>query len=398
MLYPVIPESLFHGALMEGQNFKEFLVFVIGTTPQIITETIYALSQKDHPVYPDQIYIITTTAGKTSIEKSIIEKGILDNLCKEYSIPQIFLSEDSIIVPRDSSGNKLADIRNESDNQLIAKTILNLIKELSQDESIRLHCSIAGGRKTMSFYLGSALQLFGRRWDKLYHVLVSPPELESNPEFFYKPKTDKTLEYRMPDGSIKKLNTSMARIELAEIPFIRLRDKIQIKEKNYPEIINHVQMAIDNFPVPAPLNVYVSERKIQIGDKIIYMQPAHFMVYLMFLIQKIECSIKKHHDCHNCKDRDCFVPIGALSGKDGIEKIKSYLERLFKPEKINNFLPQKDISQENLRQYISKINKKLKEALEDTNYYTTHYIISSTGPHGETRYGVLVEKSMINIK
>ncbi|WP_442891844.1 CRISPR-associated ring nuclease [Dissulfurispira sp.] len=35
----------------------------------------------------------------------------------------------------------------------------------------------------MSFYMGAALQLFGRPWDRLYHVLVTP-EFESNPEFF----------------------------------------------------------------------------------------------------------------------------------------------------------------------------------------------------------------------
>jgi CRISPR-associated protein (TIGR02584 family) len=31
---------------------KEVFIFVAGATPQIITETIYALSQKDPPVYP----------------------------------------------------------------------------------------------------------------------------------------------------------------------------------------------------------------------------------------------------------------------------------------------------------------------------------------------------------
>jgi len=38
-------------------NFKEILIFVAGTTPQIITETIYALSQKTRPVYPDELFI-----------------------------------------------------------------------------------------------------------------------------------------------------------------------------------------------------------------------------------------------------------------------------------------------------------------------------------------------------
>lgn len=36
---------------MLKNGFREILVFVAGATPQIITETIYALSQKIPPVY-----------------------------------------------------------------------------------------------------------------------------------------------------------------------------------------------------------------------------------------------------------------------------------------------------------------------------------------------------------
>ncbi len=38
-------------------SYKEVLILVAGVTPQIITETIYALSQKQPPVYPDAVYI-----------------------------------------------------------------------------------------------------------------------------------------------------------------------------------------------------------------------------------------------------------------------------------------------------------------------------------------------------
>ena len=49
-----------------------------------------------------------------------------------------------------------------------------------------LHVSIAGGRKTMGFYVGYALSLFARDQDRLSHVLV-PPSLESRQDFFYPP-------------------------------------------------------------------------------------------------------------------------------------------------------------------------------------------------------------------
>jgi hypothetical protein len=88
-------------------------------------------------------------------------------------------------------GQFLDDIREGSHNEALGDFIAGFIREKSQDSNTRLHCSLAGGRKTMSFYLGSALQLFGRPWDKLYHVLVSP-EFESHPEFYYKPRKDRS--------------------------------------------------------------------------------------------------------------------------------------------------------------------------------------------------------------
>ena len=61
----------------------------------------------------------------------------------------------------------LEDIRDRQDNESLGDFIATFIKEKAGDERSRLHCSLAGGRKTMSFYMGSALQLFGRPWDKL---------------------------------------------------------------------------------------------------------------------------------------------------------------------------------------------------------------------------------------
>ncbi|ODA43496.1 hypothetical protein THER_1777 [Thermodesulfovibrio sp. N1] len=56
------------------EKFKEILVCVIGATPQIITETIYALANKNPPVYIDEIFIITTSTGKKQIENTLIKK------------------------------------------------------------------------------------------------------------------------------------------------------------------------------------------------------------------------------------------------------------------------------------------------------------------------------------
>ena len=165
-------------------TFKEIFIFVAGTTPQIITETIYALTQKYNAVNPDEIFIITTSAGRKRIEDTLLKQGVLKGLVREYNLPDISLTEDSFIIVRDETGKEIDDIRDEVENEIMGDLITSLIQKLTADNGVRLHCSLAGGIKTMSFYLGAALQLFGRPWDKLYHVLVTP-EFETNQAFFY---------------------------------------------------------------------------------------------------------------------------------------------------------------------------------------------------------------------
>jgi len=227
---------------MKHNNFREVLIFVAGTTPQIITETIYALINQKPPIYPDEIHIITTTHGKNLIKKNLIETGRFKEFCKEFNLNKDILNDDSIVVIKDQKGSALDDIRKVADNEILGDFITNFIKDKARDEKTRLHCSLAGGRKTMSFYLGSALQLFGRPWDRLYHVLVTP-EFESNPDFYYKPKKDKILTSLNPPA--KPLHTKDAEIFLAELPFIRLRGKLSLDGKGFKELVEEGQTEID---------------------------------------------------------------------------------------------------------------------------------------------------------
>jgi CRISPR-associated protein (TIGR02584 family) len=217
---------------MPTDGFCETFVFVSGSTPQIITETIYAFSQKQPVVQPDEIYIITTSHGRKRIENTLLEIPTLQQLMQEYGLRPVELTDSSFILIRDDDGNEIDDIRSEQDNGLTGDVIAALVRRLAEDPARRLHCCLAGGRKTMSFYLGAALPLFGRPWDKLYHVLVTP-EFESRPEFFYKPKKGRVIEQKMPDGSVRRLNTDDAEIVLAELPFIRLREKLDLRGKGF---------------------------------------------------------------------------------------------------------------------------------------------------------------------
>ena len=79
-----------------------------------------------------------------------------------------------MLVLTDMQG-EMTDIRSPEDNLSAADQVAKLIRELTNDPDRQLHVSLAGGRKTMSFYLGYALSIFGRDDDRLSHVLVDEP-------------------------------------------------------------------------------------------------------------------------------------------------------------------------------------------------------------------------------
>ena len=169
----------------------------------------------------------------------------------------------------------------------------------------------------MSFYLGSALQLFGRPWDRLYHVLVSP-DFESHPDFYYKPRKNRLLELKDPGGKIvRKLNTKDARITLAELPFIRLRDKIPLDGKGFKELVSEGQREIDTASVQPTLRINLQERVVYIAQTPVEMVPVQMVLYVYFLRRKSEdCSCPERPYCLECAE--CYSRHRGFVKKKGL--------------------------------------------------------------------------------
>ena len=388
---------------MNRKAYREIFIFVIGTTPQIVTETLYALTQEcSPPILPNEIHIITTSTGKQTIEEELIVKGRLMQFLKEFGLPEITLDKDSIHIIKSEIGEPLEDIREASHNESVGNFIANFIREKTQDKDVRLHCSLAGGRKTMSFYLGSALQLFGRPWDKLYHVLVTP-EFESHADFYYKPRKYKVLELKDSHGKvIKRLHTKDAQISLAELPFIRLREKIPLDGKGFKELVKEGQKEIDIASIQPSIRVDLSEKVVYIGHVGIDMVPMQIVLYVNLLRRKLEgCHFPERPYCFDCTE--CFPYIGDLSKKKTLDEMVKDYQRAYSPSsgRVDEFLKHWEkkggIDSDTLRQNISKINKTLKENIEDETLHP-YFTITPIGKHGSKRYGVRVEKGKIVIE
>ena len=147
--------------------------------------------------------------------------GWFHRLCEEYGLPPIRFDAESIHVIQDRDGRPLEDLRTQCDNDAAADAMTELVRQLTADPETALHVSIAGGRKTMGYYLGYALSLFGRRQDVLSHVLVSTP-FESHPDFYYPSRSERIIHTFGPNP--RPLDCRNAEVRLARIPFVRLRD------------------------------------------------------------------------------------------------------------------------------------------------------------------------------
>ncbi|GBD39329.1 hypothetical protein HRbin37_01604 [bacterium HR37] len=352
---------------------EEILVAVAGLNPQVITETLYYLTQiKKPPARISRIIVITTLNGKKEVVDKLINKKMLLSFCKEYGITpsSIQFGEDSIILLKDSKGKPLKDIRTVKDNELVADQITEFIKEKTKDPDVILHCSIAGGRKTMSIYLAYALMLFGRKEDTLSHVLVDE-KLEQNKSFFYPSKSRR----------------EKAPIHLAEIPYVRLRGKLDnlfgSEKFSFSELVKIAQREIDISPSLYSLQVDLKNRRLLIGNREIKLNPKLLALYTYFVQRRL-----------NMSEEECFQALkGTHSIKNNLDDIKSYIKSMIPDADLRRY----KFSTENLLQDISKINRAIENALDDKKI-AIYYKITPLGQkrvYGHTRYGIHIDRSKI---
>lgn len=205
-------------------NPRRILLAVTGLTPQVVTETLYALAcRAESPWVPDEIHLITTATGAENARLNLLlADGWFHRLRADYDLPEIEFPVRNIHILRDANGMPLDDIRTPEQNTLAADFITETLRRLTESPRTELHVSIAGGRKTMGYYLGYALSLYGRPRDRLSHVLVSDP-FETNRAFYYPTPYDHPIHSKRGDKEIT-VDARNARVDLADIPFVRLRE------------------------------------------------------------------------------------------------------------------------------------------------------------------------------
>ena len=258
---------------------KHILIAVAGTTPQIVTESIFALHQQ-HNIVIDKILLLTTSAFHQHCHDALLFKdeqglNIIQRLQQDWNLPEIQF-DDSCILEMTNADANIKDVVTEQDVQAAAEFILQLIQTLTLNKDNCLHVSLAGGRKTLTYYLGYAMSLYARRHDSLHHVFVDSAYHHS--EFYYPTPAPKMIYTEQG-----MLDASKAKISLVSVPYIQLRGFLPTHQLEHALTFSESARFYDMLNSPVALIVDIPNRLICCSGAEIQLSPANFAFYLMMV-------------------------------------------------------------------------------------------------------------------
>lgn len=383
---------------------RHIFVAVLGHTPQIVTETLYALMvERRIPI--SEVYVITTQSGAERARRDLLDPhtGHFIAFCREYGFdPKAIRFDESHVltikkttVPRRAGTTKssvedivLEDIRTVEDNRHLAEQLLGIIRELTDDPQTIVHGSIAGGRKTMSAYMLLAFTLYGREQDRLYHVLVPEP-FEHNPQFFFPPRRPRVIGI----GVGQVASTEEARIDLAEIPFVRLRSwvlKDRRLRRTIEEQIRHVQRELNRQAAEQweTLIIDYAARHARLGDRVLPLSGVKLALFAYFAERRAAHPQHGHRDVQTCSE--CFH--GFKSGFD----LSRYRElcRIFVGDSERSSEHPFNLDPDLFLSYRSKVNRALRRDAFPEELHIVN--ISTTSRHA--RYGLRLDPRRIQVR
>jgi CRISPR-associated protein (TIGR02584 family) len=200
------------GHTTHGRDAETVLFAVTGMSPAVLTETVWALAHERPAIIPDRVVAVTTTGGRERIKAELLDGGVWADLRRTLKAGDRleFSATGAHIVVITRGENELDDIRTPGDNAAMADFILHELRAYADEHDTRIIATIAGGRKTMSALLYACMTLVGRETDRVTHVLV-----------------DQKLEKRVPRFYFPRTAAEAKGIQLADIPFVPLRNRFQ---------------------------------------------------------------------------------------------------------------------------------------------------------------------------
>lgn len=353
---------------------QHILLALCGTSPAILTETIWALAmehatQPELVDLPDRVIVLTTKQGADAIRSQLLsntaknEKSIWQQL--RQSLAELGFNTRGKLTFGDTSehlrvfsrpceltglASPLDDIRNAEDQTATADFLLETLRSFTEHPGVHITASLAGGRKTMSSLLYGCMTLVGRHDDRLTHVLVSEPyeNPRLQPRFYFPAQEAQQLH---AEGNAV-IQANDATVTLMDVPFIPIRYTFEKHLGNTPAGFRQLVATYTGKALAAssqlPLRLRHSDTSLQIGSESIHLSTKEFLI-IHFLAQRAQNSKPAYPDY-----------------KSGLEDLDTHCQKLKNMAPAGNLahpfhtLPA-SIDAEDMRKLISSLRKKIKD-------------------------------------
>lgn len=267
---------------------KHILLAVMGTSPQVLTKTLYALHDLGRSL-PDEVYVITTKNSKKKLIDGLCVQGHWKRMLNDYDMPEIKFDESHIWLIEDEYGLAINDSKAESEQSIIADFITRKVAKLTSDANCFIHASIACGRKSMAFYLGYAMSLYGLKQDMLSHVFVDD-DFEFVSDFYYPTPYDNWIDGKEAG---KRINTKLAKVTFAEIPFVRMRNHFtgsllrQLEDESFSKTVASMNAVNETLDV----SICRKARGLSVLGVTVSL-PAKLLAMYLFILSQPERKVK----------------------------------------------------------------------------------------------------------
>lgn len=298
-----------------GAAQETILLAVTGMSPAILTETLWALANPtdgSEPVVPHRVIVVTTTSGRQKLAELLepsrqlggatpwdaLRKALADRGHDLTGRLRFGTTPNDIRVitatdPYTGRSAELPDIRNRADNEAAADFILEQVRAVVENPDTQLIVSIAGGRKTMSALLYACMTLLGRETDRLTHVLVSEP-YDVLQDFWFPAQPGgpillgtRHLKFGQKVKTLagSALNPADAIVDLADVPFVPLRNLFQrelgAKPGSFLRLVESCRTSIRQRAAEhLRVSLDVARAELEVNDQRFKLAPTEMLVAL----------------------------------------------------------------------------------------------------------------------
>lgn len=212
---------------------RTVLLATTGLSPAILTETVWALAHESPPVIPDTVVVLTTATGREKIAEQLfgpdaawgqLRVALLGKRADTDPRLDFDLTPDRVKVVHHRVGARrlpLDELATPEQNTAFADAIVQELWTHTSQPAVRVVASLAGGFKTMSALMLSAMQLLANSGDRVTHILVSGGYDTATPPFLFPEQEVQQLRAR--DGALLRARDAAPLLRLIDLPVIPLR-------------------------------------------------------------------------------------------------------------------------------------------------------------------------------